>query len=354
MDTRDHSEQLLEAVREARSDKTTLAIQGGDTKRFYGRSIDATPLFVREHRGVLHYEPTELVLTARAGTPLAEIEALLKKHRQMLPFEPPHFGDKATFGGTIAAGLSGPRRPYAGAVRDNVLGVTLINGGGERLHFGGEVMKNVAGYDLSRLMAGSLGTLALLLEISVKVLPLPDREVTHARRVDPKRVIALMNAWASRPIPVSATWHDGENLYVRLSGTENAIRAGLKIVDGEPLDRSEVFWRTVREQDDPFFVDDTPLWRLSVPPATSPLNMPGKMAMEWNGAVRWLKTEANPSEIRHTVERVGGHATLFRGGDRCGDVFHPLSPVLHKVHVNLKRALDPEGIFNPGRMYRDI
>lgn len=354
MAAQDHSERLLEAVREARAGNAAVAIQGGGTKGFYGRSIDVAPLDVGGHRGILHYEPTELVLTARAGTPLVEIEELLRKNRQMLPFEPPHFGDKATFGGAIAAGLSGPRRPYAGAVRDNVLGVTVINGRGERLRFGGEVMKNVAGYDLSRIMAGSLGTLALLLEISVKVVPIPDQEVTHVRSADPKQAIALMNAWASKPLPISATWHDGDNLYVRLSGTENGINAGLKVVAGEPLDRGETFWRSVREQGNPFFMDDMPLWRLSVPPATAPLTMPAKMAMEWNGALRWLKTEAHSSEIRHSVERVGGHATLFRGGDRSSEIFHPLSPVLHKVHVNIKRSLDPEGIYNPGRMYRDL
>lgn len=354
MDAQDQSERLLEAVREARAVKAAVAIRGGGTKDFYGRSTDANPLDVSGHRGILHYEPTELVITARAGTPLVEIEALLRKNRQMLPFEPPHFGDKTTFGGAIAAGLSGPRRPYAGAVRDNVLGVTLINGRAERLHFGGEVMKNVAGYDLSRIMAGSLGTLALLLEVSVKVLPIPDQEVTHGRSADTRQAIALMNAWASKPIPISATWHDGENLYVRLSGSENGIRAGLKIVGGEPLDGGEMFWRTVREQGDSFFKDAMPLWRLSVPPASAPLNISGKTAMEWNGALRWLTTETNVSEVRHGVERVGGHATLFRGGDRGGEIFHPLSPVLHKVHLNMKRALDPDRIFNPGRMYRDL
>ena len=243
MDSTDQSAQLIEAVVAACAENTALAIHGGNTKRFYGRVVDARPLDVSGHRGILHYEPTELVLTARAGTALAEIEKLLKKTRQMLPFEPPHFGEKATLGGIIAAGLSGPRRPYAGAVRDNVLGITLINGRGERLRFGGEVMKNVAGYDLSRPMAGSLGTLALLLEISVKVLPLPVREVTHALTANTRKAIALMNSWASRHIPISATWHDGQNLYVRLSGNECGIRAGTNIIGGDPIDWSDMFWR---------------------------------------------------------------------------------------------------------------
>jgi glycolate oxidase FAD binding subunit len=269
----------------------------------------------------------------------------------MLSFEPPHFGTSTTLGGVVASGLSGPRRPWGGAVRDNVLGVTLINGQGERLHFGGEVMKNVAGYDLSRVMAGSMGTLAVLLEVSIKVLPRPAKEITHTLSMSNKDAIGLMNTWAGRPLPISATWYDGNDLYVRLSGTEDGLHTAAKLIGGDPLDWSEMFWQNIREQGDRFFMDDTPLWRLSVPPATDPMDLPGKTVMEWNGALRWLKSDAKPEQIRQSIQEVGGHAILFRGKEQSGEVFHPLSPLLMKLHHNLKKAMDPEGIFNPGRMY---
>ncbi|MCP4409002.1 MAG: glycolate oxidase subunit GlcE [Gammaproteobacteria bacterium] len=354
MPTQDQTKALISAVNEARNTNTPLVIQGGDTKHFYGRRVEGRPLEIGAHQGIIHYEPSELVITARAGTPLDELERLLHKHQQIFSFEPPHFGTRTTLGGCVAAGLSGPRRPWGGAVRDNVLGAALINGKGERLHFGGEVMKNVAGYDLARTMVGSLGTLAVLLEVSVKVSPRPAREMTYALSIDAASAIQHMNTWAARPLPISATWHDGKDLYVRLSGTEQGVQAAAKTIAGDPLDWSEMFWRNIREQGETFFVDDTPLWRLSVPPATPPLKLPGKTAMEWNGGLRWLKSDAPAPTIREQTQRAGGHATLFRNGDRAGEVFHPLPPPLLGLHKNIKKALDPLGIFNPGRMYKNL
>jgi glycolate oxidase FAD binding subunit len=351
MKSADQSQMLIEAISEAYASKTSLAIHGGNTKTFYGRPFKGIPLSTREHRGVIRYEPTELVITARSGTPLIEIERLLNEHRQMLPFEPPHFGENATVGGMVAAGLSGPRRPYAGAVRDNVLGVVLINGKGERLRFGGEVMKNVAGYDIARTMAGALGTLGVLLEISLKVLPHPPREITLVQSMPPQAAILRMSTWSDKPLPTSATWYDGRDLYIRLSGSELSLRAAATIIGGDQLDWSEVFWKNIQEQSEFFFMDNARLWRLSVPPATPPLSLPGDTVMEWNGALRWLKSETMAALIRIKVAEFGGHATLYRGGDSTGEVFHPLSKPLMRVHSNLKKAFDPHGILNPQRMY---
>jgi len=354
MKNADQSQALVEAISKAYADETPLAIHGGNTKAFYGRPIEGIPLDTRQHTGVIRYEPTELVITARCGTPLNEIERLLDEHRQMLPFEPPHFGENATVGGAVAAGLSGPRRPYTGAVRDNVLGVVMINGKGEHLRFGGEVMKNVAGYDLARTMAGALGTLGVLLEISLKVLPRPPREMTLAQSMPPQKAISRMSAWANKPLPISATWYDGHDLYIRLSGSEPSIRAATTIIGGDQLDWSYVFWKNIQEQSEAFFMEDIPLWRLSVPPATPPLSLPGDTVMEWNGALRWLNSEATADSIWTKVAKFGGHATLYRGGDRSGEVFHPLSEPLMKLHSNLKKAFDPHGILNPQRMYTQL
>ena len=343
-------------VQRAGSERRHLCIRGGGTKDFYGGPIHDYQLSTVDYRGIVTYEPTELVITARAGTPLAEIEAALRAKGQMLAFEPPHFGAGATLGGCVAAGLSGPRRPYAGAVRDFVLGVRILDGKGDDLRFGGEVMKNVAGYDVSRLMAGALGTLGVLLEVSLKVLPLPPFETTLLLKRREAEAIALMNEWAARPLPVTATAYRDGNLRVRLSGARVAVDAALKKVGGEaaaPAD-AERFWAEIREQADPFFAGDVPLWRLSIKPTTPPLDLPGAQLMEWSGALRWLKSDADAKTVRDAAARAGGHATLFRGGDKSQGVFHPLPPVMMKLHRNLKQAFDPAGILNPGRLYRDL
>ena len=349
-------DRLAATIREAASHDRWLCIRGGGTKDFYGCEPHGQKLSTTDFRGIVSYEPTELVITARAGTPLTEMEAALHEKGQMLAFEPPHFGPGATLGGCVAAGLSGPRRPYAGAVRDFVLGVRILDGKGEDQRFGGQVMKNVAGYDVSRLVAGSLGTLGLLLEVSLKVLPRPAVDATLQLECDGSEAIRLMNEWAGKPLPITATaFHDGD-LRVRVSGSRAGVDAAVKKLGGTLADpaQAERFWTGIREHTDPFLATGGPLWRLSVKPTTPPLNLPGAHLIEWGGALRWLRSDADARTIRDAATRAGGHATLFRGGDRKGAVFQPLTPALMKIHRNLKKALDPAGVLNPGRLYPDL
>ena len=384
LSVQDIIDQLAHAIREAANHQTPLRIRGGGTKDFYGGPLRGETLDTAAYRGVIEYEPTELVLTARAGTPLAEIDEALREKGQMLAFEPPHFGSlpsplappplkgvlygvpgtgegnvvsaapkmgMATLGGCIAAGLSGPRRAYTGAVRDLVLGVRMLDGKGSDLRFGGRVMKNVAGYDLSRLMAGSLGTFGVILEVSLKTLPLPAAEFTLRREQTSAEAIALMNEWAGKPLPLSATCHIDNQLYVRLSGAVAAVRAAREKLGGEEVADGTAFWRDLREQQLDFFRQSQPLWRLSLKSTTPPLNLPGRQLLEWGGALRWLKSDADAETVRKAAAHGGGHATLFRGGDKTSGVFHPLPPVLMRLHQRLKQSFDPAGILNPGRMY---
>ena len=353
--TADLTEPLCERVRAAADDRTPLAITGGGTKDFLGRITQAERFDVSGHRGIVTYEPTELVLTARGGTPLAEVEAVLEEQGQMLAFEPPAFGEAATIGGVVAAGLSGPARPYAGAARDFVLGTRVLNGGGEALRFGGEVMKNVAGYDVSRLMTGAWGTLGVLLEVSLKVLPRPARVRTIAFETSEEEAIERCNAWAAKPLPITGACHDGEVLRVRLAGTEGGLAAAGGALGGEAIDGDDAFWTALREQTLPFFVrDGAPLWRISVPPGAAALGIGGDTLVDWGGALRWLRTGAPTTKVRAAAERAGGHATLFRGGDRTGAVFQALAPAVRQLHERIKVAFDPAGILNPGRMYEGI
>lgn len=347
----DISQELRAQVQAAVEHNTPLRIVGGDSKAFFGRAVEGELLHTSGHRGVVHYEPTELVLTARSGTPLSEIENLLAEHDQMLPFEPPAFGESATIGGTIACGLSGPRRPYTGAARDFVLGATILTGDGQILRFGGEVMKNVAGYDVSRLMCGALGTLGVLLDISLKVLPKPVHEKSLRLEMSAAESIEAMNRWAAQPLPLSAACHDGSSVYLRLSGSAEAVRAARRRFDGESLAQADAFWVQLREHSLSFFDSENPLWRLSLPATAPPLELPGKWLLDWGGAQRWLKTPANEATVRDAAANAGGHATLFRGGDRYGDVFQKLSGPVAKLHQALKLRFDPPGILNPGRMY---
>ena len=349
-------ENLSRLIREAAKQRRPLCIRGGGTKDFYGGAIHGYKLNTGDYRGIVAYEPTELVITARAGTPLLEVEAALREHGQMLAFEPPHFGSGTTFGGCVAAGLSGPRRPYAGAVRDFVLGVRILDGKGDDLKFGGQVMKNVAGYDVSRLMAGALGTLGVLLEVSLKVLPLPAFESTLLLKRKVADAILLMNQWAARPLPITATAYRDGTLAVRLSGARVAVDAAMKRIGGDAAAPAEAerFWAGLRDQTDPFFTGVEPLWRLSVKSTTAPLELPGAQLIEWGGALRWLKSGADAKTIRDAAARAGGHATLFRGGDSSQGVFHPLPPALMTLHRNLKQAFDPAGVLNPGRLYPDL
>jgi glycolate oxidase FAD binding subunit len=350
-------EQFQSQVRAAAGDKRALRIRGGGTKDWYGQAFDGEVLDTRAYAGIVDYEPTELVITARCGTPLSEIEAALAERKQMLAFEPPYFGDGATLGGTIAAGLSGPRRASSGALRDFVLGAKLLDGKGEVLTFGGQVMKNVAGYDVSRLLAGSMGTLGLLLEVSVKVLPVAYREATLRFAMNEVDAIRKLNEWAGQPLPISGScWHDGV-LALRLSGAQAAVDAALRSLGGahggELMPDCDRFWASLREQRHAFFDGDAPVWRLSVPSTFGAIDL-GPQLIEWGGAQRWLRADgdaATAQRIRATATACGGHATLFRGGDKSAGVFQPLAPAIARIHERLKAGFDPSNIFNPGRMY---
>lgn len=348
----DITEQLQQQVQQAIAAKQTLRISGTGSKNFYGREPVGEALDVSDHQGIINYQPKELVVTARSGTRLADLNAVLAEKGQMLAFEPPAFGAGATIGGTIACGFSGPRRAAAGSARDFVLGTRIINGKGEILRFGGEVMKNVAGYDVSRLMVGAMGTLGVMLDISMKTIPQPFEEITLKRECTYQNAIQRMNELAGIDLPVSATFFDGLTLYIRLSGADLAIEAGEKRIGGERTDNT--IWENVREHRHAFFKQDKPLWRLSVPSDADYFELPGKQCIEWGGALRWLVSDADPSEVRSIAERAGGSALLFRGGDRQGEVFHPLAVGLQTLHKNLKQSFDPDGIFNPGRMYREF
>ena len=349
-------EKLSETIRAAGRSGRALRLRGGGTKDFYGQALEGEVLDTRGHSGIVAYEPSELVITARCGTGLAEIEAAMRERGQMLAFEPPHFGGSATLGGTVAAGISGPRRQAAGALRDFVLGVKIMDGRGEVLSFGGQVMKNVAGYDVSRLMAGSLGTLAIILEASLKALPVPMSETTLELELPEDKAIEALNKWGGRPLAISASAWTGGELRVRLSGANAAVAAAREKIGGELVDpaQGERFWTGIREQTDPFFRNDAPLWRISVPSAAPPLKLPGEPLIEWGGALRWLCSQADARTVREAAKRARGHATLFRGGDKSVGVFQPLSPALMKIHRELKREFDPQGIFNRGRMYPDL
>jgi len=342
---------LVERVTAAAADGRPLRLRGGGTKDFYGNEVAGEPLDTRAFTGIVSYEPSELVVTARAGTPLVELEAALAANNQMLPFEPPHFGPGATLGGCVAAGLSGPRRASAGAVRDFVLGARLLDGRGRVLAFGGQVMKNVAGYDVSRLLAGSLGTLGVILEVSLKVLPRPAQEASLRLEAPEDKAIEWMNQWGGKPLPISATCYVNGELSVRLSGAPAAVRAAREKLGGEELPQPESFWLNLREQAHDAFTAGEPLWRLSLPCTTPPLRLPGAQVMEWGGALRWLATGAEPRAIRDAAQRAGGHATLFRARNKAAGAFTPLSPVAARLHRDLKAAFDPAGIFNRGRLY---
>ncbi len=377
---------FIAQIQHAAAHQQPLKIRGSGSKDFYGGLSHGTTLDVSRHAGIIDYAPSELVITARAGTPLKEIEQTLKAQNQMLAFEPPHFGENATLGGGIASGLSGPRRPYSGAVRDFVLGVNMLDGRGQQLKFGGQVMKNVAGYDVSRLMTGSLGTLGVLLDVSLKVLPLPAASLNLRFELDEKNAIERMNKLAGQSLPLTAScWHGGL-LTVRLEGTARALQTSHDKIGGEVVSDGIEFWKRLREQQAVFFQSALPLWRLSLPSATAPLivgarpagdysfysraglvpieisvssklselKLAGTQLIEWGGALRWLHSDAPASEIRSLVTDVGGQATLFRGGDKNVGVFHPLPPALLALQKRIKHTFDPHGIFNPQRMFTEF
>lgn len=365
----DIAAQLAECVRAARR---PLCIRGAGSKDFYGNTPCGEALDVHAHAGIVAYEPTELFITARCGTPLAAIEAVLAERGQYLPFEPPRFAAAstavgvsvggATVGGAVAAGLSGPRRVSAGSLRDYVLGVKLLDGAARELDFGGQVMKNVAGYDVSRLIAGSLGTLGVILEVSLKVLPKPVAD--RALRFEASQADALekLNRWAGQPLPIVASaWHDGV-LTLRLAGARTAVAAAEQKL-GATGTALQPFWDELRDQRMPFFLDDMDhaphlaLWRLSLPATAPPLALPGETLIEWGGALRWLRTDAPAATIRAAAAAAGGNATLYRATAALkaeAGAFAPLPAPLLALQRRLKAVFDPRGLFNPGRLYTEF
>ena len=343
-------EQLSASVRRAVETRSPLCIRGGGSKNFYGQRLQGDVLDVSGYRGIVDYEPTELVITARAGTLISEAEAALAAAGQVLAFEPPRFNGGGTIGGAVAAGLSGPRRPYAGAVRDFILGVRIIDGHGDDLSFGGQVIKNVAGFDVSRLMAGAMGTLGVLTEVSLKTLPGPPAATTLLWQMGEADAIRRMNEWAGKPVSLSGTCYRDGVLAIRLSGAESALAAARARMGGDEMADANNFWDGLRDQTDAFYSAPV-LWRVSLPPTTSPLALDVPQVIEWGGALRWLAANVGAVALRYKVTALGGHATLFRAADKAAGVFQPLAPGMAAVHRRLKTVLDPQGIFNPGRMY---
>jgi glycolate oxidase FAD binding subunit len=366
---------VVDRVQAARRQHRALDIRGGGTKRFYGEAPRGEALDLRSLTGISSYEPTELVVTARAGTPLAELEAVLAGQGQCLAFEPPHFSPPAgaeaggTVGGMVAAGLSGPSRASVGSLRDFLLGLTLLNGRGEIVNFGGQVMKNVAGYDISRLVAGSWGILGVILEASIKVLPVHPATLTLGFEFDQATALRRLREWSARPLPLHAScWSEGR-LMLRLSGARAAVQAGHADLGGESQDpgAASEWWRSVRDHGLPIFhpgdeelAHGDCLWRLSLPANTAPLAFPGLQGgpggqlIEWNGALRWCRSDAPAAIVRAAAAGVGGHATLVRAADKGCGAFAPLSGALLRIHREVKAAFDPDGIFNPGRLYAGL
>jgi glycolate oxidase FAD binding subunit len=351
---------LIDQVQSAAAQRRALCIRAGGSKDFYGNAPRGAVLDPRAWTGIDSYEPDELVVTVRAGTSLAELESVLAGRQQMLAFEPPHFGVAATVGGCIATGLAGPRRSAAGVnyggVRDAVLGARLLDGRGRVLRFGGTVMKNVAGYDVSRMLAGSLGILGVLLEVSLKVLPRPAVEATLRFEFKQDEALLHLNRWCGEPLPISASCWRESQLLLRLSGSAAAVTHAAQRLGGEQLvpDRAASFWINLREHSDAWFAGDTPLWRLSLPSTAPSLQLAGSQTIEWGGALRWLCSALPAEVVREQARNCGGHATLFRGGDRSAGVFTPLATGVMSIHQRLKDEFDPARIFNPGRMYAQL
>lgn len=347
----DDSERLLDQVRNAHDRGESLRIRGSDSKRFLGRPVDAPELDTRTHTGVVHYDPTELVITVRAGTRLKDLNALLASEGQHLPPEAPDFDGAATVGGMVGTALAGPRRPWAGSVRDFVLGCRVISGEAKHLRFGGEVMKNVAGYDFSRLLAGSLGCLGLITEVSLKVLPLPRASQSLELELDETSATARLTQWRRDNLPITGAFYWNQRLHVRLEGGEASVRTAGEILGGAPAGPS--VWNDLRERRLAFFNSPAPLWRLSVPWQAPPTKLPGTTLTDWGGAQRWLISDAPAEVVRDLAASLGGHATCYTQ-DAADSPFHPLPEPLMRFHKRLKAQVDPKGVFNPGRMYVDL
>ena len=343
--------QMLEQVSDAVSGSTPLSIVGGNSKRGIGREQIGEPISVSEYSGIVDYQPTELVVTVRAGTQMAELREVLAEKNQMLACESPELDGMATVGGALACAQSGPSRPWCGSIRDQVLGVRMINGKAEHLRFGGQVMKNVAGYDVSRLQVGAMGVFGILTEVSLKVLPRPESSKTICRQLDADAAIRVMNEFSMTPLPLTgACWADGQ-LYLRLAGQSSVIDSIAAGLEGEALAADDEFWTALREQRLPFFNGEGDLWRLSVR-ANAPHSKPdGDWLIDWGGARRWLSATCQREELERIALEAGGEVTQVRGGDRGAEIFPALGGAHRAMLQRLKLAFDPDAIFNRGRLY---
>ncbi len=354
---KEHIRQVAERIAEAAAAKRPLDIVAGGTKGFLGNPVEGERLEVGDIKGIIDHDPSELVVTAHAGTRVAELEAALAAENQMLGFEPPTFGGGATLGGTVACGLSGPRRPLVGACRDFMLGVTLVDGSGEILQFGGKVMKNVAGFDVTRLMAGSMGALGVIVEVTFRAMGRPESETTCMLELNLPHALYRVNELVGNGMAVSSScWHRNK-LYVRLSGSHSGVNRCAAEIGGERLKDGDgdAFWTSVREQTHEFFSGEGSTWKIASPPMADQAALDGDTLVEWHGALRWIRTDAPPEEVRRRVGEMGGAATLYRAGDvlkGSRDRFPPLPEAVASMHANLMNVFDPSGILNPGRMYR--
>ena len=345
---------LQAQVQQAVESRTPLHIIGGNSKAFYGAPTSATTkLKLSAHQGIITYEPSELVVTVRSGTPLKKLKQALAKQGQMLAFEPPSFSDTATIGGTIACGFSGPRRPYTGSARDFVLGCTMLNGKGERLRFGGQVMKNVAGFDVSRLMVGALGQLGVLLDVSLRVMPMPEAEICLCHPLASyNKALELMQRWQGQAWPISAMAYYDTQLQIRLSGADAALQSAAKQMGGDIDKDGGQFWQNLREHQLDFFKDTDNLWRISIAPATAMPDIPGNWLLDWGGAQRWLISSAPAEQIHAITQAQGGHAICFRGGEKTD--WQSLESGLISLHKRVKQAFDPYQLLNPHRFSSEL
>ena len=346
-------ENLQQRVKEAFSSGEKLDVQSGNSKRFLGRTPSGEVISVANNTGVVEYDPAELVMTVKSGTRLSEIREHLAKHNQYLPFDAPQFSSNSTIGGAVAAGLSGPVRPWTGSIRDYVLGIECIDGRGDYLRFGGRVMKNVAGYDASRLMVGAMGTLGIIMQVSFKVLPNPESNVTLKVQCSESQSIEKMLSLGITSLPLSASLWIDNTLFVRLSGAETAVNNGVELIDWEVCD-DDSLWQHVRDHTHNFFANDDPLWRVSIPANSPSFDQYSKVLVEWGGALRWYQTDLSESRIHEYAKKCGGSAVLFRNGDRQGAVNGVLNSVLLRFHQQLKQSFDPRGILNHGRLYESL
>lgn len=348
----DQLDSLLEQVQRALSEKQPLRIRGGNSKHFLGGLVAGHDLDVSQHQGIVDYDPSELVVTVRTGTPIRALRAALQKQGQYLPFEPAEFDGMATVGGVVASGLSGPRRPWSGSVRDYVLGCRLITGEGHQLRFGGQVMKNVAGYDVSRLMVGAMGTLGVLTEVSFKLLPRPRHQAARHLSCTLEQSMEYLARWRKASFPVTGAIHENGCLHVRLEGGRSSVTQALQQIGGET--EHDNFWFDLREFKLDFFQDQKArLWRVACALNAKPIEWPGQLMYDWGGAQVWIKSQAPVAEVFRLAASQGGHAVAFAHGENPG-LYQELPAALLKVHHQIKRQLDPVGIFNPGRLYGSL